>query len=320
MVKKRKLVDRVVKKNGSNEELFVKRKRRKINLADEYKKVLGHPGYEINRLGDVRNVHTKQILKPTVNKDGYLRQNLCNIWIYIHVAVAQQFVFNPQPEKFKVVHHKNGNPSDPRAENLEWIDTEGNNRKRRKPKPKLPPCPTPTNLLNVVWKTVEGCNCDHYEVCKEGYIRLKRRPLQVLRPFPINGYLHVSLSTNTKYKTKSGITKIKTRNKTFRLHLLLGHAFLSPKPKGKNIVVNHKDKNPLNNHISNLEWTTQQLNVVHGRGKPISKFNAETGECVKTFSTLKEAAADANVTVAGLKHRIKHNISHHIFKWQYAKD
>ena len=38
---------------------------------------------------------------------------------YIHIVVANAFIKNPLPDKFKLVHHKNNNPLDYRVENLQ---------------------------------------------------------------------------------------------------------------------------------------------------------------------------------------------------------
>lgn len=269
---------------------------------------MGHDGYEVSNAGEVRNCETGQTLKPVKNKDGYLRQNLRgNRWVFIHRIVAECFVRNSNPKLYRIVHHKNGNRADNRAENLEWTNVLGNNRRRRKRGPKPPPCPTPDSIKTAAWRTVEGCDCDHYEVCAEGYIRLKRRPYQVLRPFPVNGYAAVSLSTKTH------------GSKTFKFHILLANAFLGPKPEGDHIVVNHKDKDPFNNNISNLEWLTQKLNVIHGRGVAVCKCNATTLEIVQTFATLRDAAKDANISIPGIKHRINHKLQFNNTLWKFEK-
>lgn len=44
---------------------------------------------------------------------------------YVHRLVAEAFVKNPNPTKFKLVVHKNGNLSDNTAGNLKWADKEG---------------------------------------------------------------------------------------------------------------------------------------------------------------------------------------------------
>lgn len=46
-------------------------------------------------------------------------------------------------------------------------------------------------------------------------------------------------------------------------HILVCTVFNGPSP-GKGYVVNHKDRNKLNNDSSNLEWVTQSENIRHG--------------------------------------------------------
>ena len=68
------------------------------------------------------------------------------------------------------------------------------------------------------------------------------RTFRVLRPgINSSGYLGVVLSSNVEVSNK-------------RIHRLVAEAFilnLAGLP-----CIDHKDRNSLNNHISNLEWTT----------------------------------------------------------------
>lgn len=52
------------------------------------------------------------------------------------------------------------------------------------------------------------------------------------------------------------------KRKTILLHRLVAKAFiLNPDNLPQ---VNHKDENPLNNHVNNLEWCTQEYNLSYG--------------------------------------------------------
>jgi hypothetical protein len=55
--------------------------------------------------------------------------------------------------------------------------------------------------------------------------------------------------------------------KGYKIHRLVAQAFI---PNPDNLpCVNHKDENPKNNHVDNLEWCTNQYNVKYS-AKPLS--------------------------------------------------
>lgn len=66
-------------------------------------------------------------------------------------------------------------------------------------------------------------------------------------------------NTSTGYK-KVELSKNGER-KSHKIHRLVAFAFIENK-EGKPII-NHKDGNPLNNNVENLEWCTQKENVNH---------------------------------------------------------
>lgn len=98
-----------------------------------------------------------------------------------------------------------------------------------------------------------------------------------------NGRLQVSLSKNGKYKT-------------FKIHKLVALAFI---PNPDNLPqVNHKDENPLNNCVDNLEWCSSEYNINYGtrndrqsetNSKPVIQLN-KNGEYVNKFDSIKNAS------------------------------
>lgn len=111
------------------------------------------------------------------------------------------------------------------------------------------------------WRPVVGHE-GLYEVSNYG--RVKSLPRTVIRrngsPLPVSGgiirpyinthgYYHYNLYRNKKTR-KVGA------------HRLVAEAFL-PNPK-KYGYINHKDENPLNNFVDNLEWCTQSYNINYG--------------------------------------------------------
>ena len=88
-------------------------------------------GYEISNLGRVRNKYGKFIDLHT-DSGGYLvfyyldafnKQTRIKM---VHTAVAEAFIPNPDPEKYDLVNHLDGNKVNPIVSNLEWTNKSGN--------------------------------------------------------------------------------------------------------------------------------------------------------------------------------------------------
>ena len=62
---------------------------------------------------------------------------------------------------------------------------------------------------------------------------------------------------------QDGYCSVEIASKSYRVHRLVAEAFLPPPPTPKHKCVNHKDGNPSNNHVSNLEWCTHSENNAH---------------------------------------------------------
>lgn len=111
-----------------------------------------------------------------------------------------------------------------------------------------------------IWKDIKGYE-NLYQISNFGrvksfvgwnghkYIQRER----ILAPYKQQGNLNYYRSV-VKLR-KNGIKK------DCKVHRLVAEAFI-PNPKGYNII-NHIDGNPLNNHVENLEWTTQKENMKH---------------------------------------------------------
>lgn len=89
-----------------------------------------------------------------------------------------------------------------------------------------------------------------YKITKDGTIFSKRfnRPMKSFTDRA--GYVRVGLSVADGTKTKT---------KYYLVHRLVAETYIR-NPKGLPII-NHKDNNPSNNNVSNLEWVTYKENT-----------------------------------------------------------
>lgn len=129
------------------------------------------------------------------------------------------------------------------------------------------------------WKAIEGTN-GMIEVSEDGQIR------SLLRGSP---YILKSQRDNKGYH-RVRVT-INRQKMSFKVHREVAKAFI---PNPNNLPqVNHMDGNKSNNAVDNLEWCTNQQNVIHA---------LEIGLCGDRGDIKKKSVSDIDYT----KHRCIH--------------
>lgn len=138
-------------------------------------------------------------------------------------------------------------------------------------------------MQTEIWKPVAGYE-ELYEVSSLGRVKSlannKSRKEKILKPYNDDGYLQVQLYRDGK-------------RKFFKVHRLVAAAFI-PNPLGLP-EVNHKDENPSNNVVENIEWCDRSYNVNYGTrtertSKPVeaSKYEDFREICLR-FSSIMES-------------------------------
>ena len=93
-----------------------------------YKTIKDYDNYIIYDDGTVWNTKFDRELKGSVNDLGYKRVGLSKNgqtqFFFVHRLVAEAFV--PNPNNYSIVNHKDENPSNNCADNLEWCSIEYN--------------------------------------------------------------------------------------------------------------------------------------------------------------------------------------------------
>lgn len=107
------------------------------------------------------------------------------------------------------------------------------------------------------------------------------------------------------------------KTKAYSVHRLVAQAFI---PNPDNLPeVNHKDENPLNNRVENLEWCTRQYNIDYSKSKPVCQYD-ESGISAE-YKSIAEASR-----VTGIGRTSINNVlcgwskTAGGYKWAYAND
>lgn len=145
------------------------------------------------------------------------------------------------------------------------------------------------------WKDIEGYE-GFYQVSNFGNIRSK-----------YSGKWKLMKATKTNHSRMIVGLHKNGKVKLFLIHRLVAQSFI-PNPN-RLPEINHKDENPLNNCVENLEWCTPKYNVNYGtRNKRASENLSrrkvcmfdESGELIEEFRNLVLAARYVNGDHAGI--------------------
>ncbi len=163
----------------------------------------------------------------------------------------------------------------------------------------------------------------NYEISNFGNVK-NNKSGKVLKQNIKAGYYNISLINNNN-------------RKSFKVHRLVAISFIENLEKKSD--VNHKDKNKLNNHISNLEWMTRKENNIHrcdglkikcNKNKHVFRIDKNTDEILEKYDSIELAGTWAfNNGYTKTIHNGRNSIGNCLkkiskisynFKWKYEEN
>lgn len=119
----------------------------------------------------------------------------------------------------------------------------------------------------------------NYEVYEDGQVYSYYRNRFLVGDITKQGYLQYTLSIDGKR------TRIKA-------HQLVANLFIDKPYSDKELIINHKDGNKLNNHYSNLEWVTYYENNLHARKNNLNDISSSNHNRWKNKEWADKTAAN----------------------------
>jgi hypothetical protein len=299
--------------------------------------------YDISHVGKVysyKNSKSGYVLKPSKDNNGYLYISIYSDGVcvhhYIHKLIAEHFIPNNDPQKDKV-NHKDLNIKNNHVSNLEWVTHKENVRHAvemgaiNNPGREVLKYDLNTDALIETFPSavlagkslgITRCTMASYCRGKNDHIykgfKWVYKDVREKVPCPENArqirdtcyYItptgKVWSAHSQKIKVNQpdvrGYERIQLGKKDFYIHKLVAEVFIGPCPQG--YQVNHKDSNPSNNNVENLEYKTPsentQYSVSHGNrpSLPIIVVDPVTNMIVGKFTSAREASEclDTNIS------------------------
>lgn len=149
-----------------------------------------------------------------------------------------------------------------------------------------------------IWKDIEGFE-GKYQVSNLGRVRnikyFNRTNFKNDRSCKAIRILTQKVNKNGRMSVHLSDGKAKDFHP--QVHRLVAKAFL---PNPDNLPeVNHKDENPKNNNVNNLEWCTREYNFYYGTGqlrahnghkKKVAQISVDDGSIIKIWDSPTDAA------------------------------
>ena len=166
------------------------------------------------------------------------------------------------------------------------------------------------DLEGEVWKNVNTLYVninDKYKVSNYG--RVKNIKNKILTP-NLNhlGYGQVILSSYDEDIDD-------TIRKSILVHTLVAYAFLDFKGNREGYQVNHKDKNPRNNNLINLEILTTKEHMIKDQGRPVLCIKNDDEYYI--FRSQGEAADLLGLNYSSVHYSITHKTNHGDYFWYH---
>ena len=162
-------------------------------------------------------------------------------------------------------------------------------------------------MKEEIWKDIQGYE-GLYMVSNLGRVKSlnyhRTGKERIMKPSDNgHGYLFVVLCKDGK-------------DKNCRINRLVAQAFL---PNPNNLPeVNHKDENPKNNRVENLEWCSRQYNVDYSLSKAVIGIDKVSG-LILEFPSTREAERQTGISKGNICDCLKgRQKSAGGFYWQYA--
>lgn len=104
--------------------------------------------------------------------------------------------------------------------------------------------------------------------------------------------------------------------KRYSIHRLVAEAFI---PNPDNLPeVNHKDVNPLNNRVENLEWCTRQYNIDYSKSKCVEQ--SKDGIVIGKYKSISHASRETGIGRRSINNALcGWSNSAGGFQWTYAE-
>lgn len=166
-------------------------------------------------------------------------------------------------------------------------------------------------------KEIEGF--ESYIVTETGQIYSKTTKRFLNPHLNGSGYYIIDLYSKECDETKEHkeyTRKRQQRRQKFRVHCLVAKNFIENDDPETKTEVNHKDKNRINNNVSNLEWISSKKNLQHAHNKKVFQYD-KNNKFIKVYESSVQASKENNIKPKTLSSAIKKNTLTGGFYWKF---